>query len=51
MIPPILKQPLIFGNKAQYETLKALEAEDELCEQCDGEGTITCVKCDGTGKR
>lgn len=53
MIPEILKKPLVFGNKEQYEALKRLEEKESWCEECCGEGEITneCSECSGTGKK
>jgi len=50
-IPPILKGPLRFGDPMQIRALKELEASQDNCENCDGEGLVICKECDGSGKK
>lgn len=48
------KVRLEFGNLGQLTAIKRYErdkeAHDKMCKACDGEGSIICERCGGTGE-
>jgi hypothetical protein len=55
--PPQINGPLKFGDANQIAEIKRYESDlktpcdPELCDECDGEGTVTCNSCDGSGEK
>lgn len=49
------KVRLEFGNIEQINAIraheKAIEDSKKRCPECDGEGMVVCLACDGTGER
>ncbi len=46
--------PLVFGDQRQIDAIRSYERKEEekmkQCAACDGEGTIICGHCKGTGE-
>jgi hypothetical protein len=46
--------PLVFGDSAQIEAIRSYERKEEekmkSCGACNGEGSIICGHCKGTGE-
>jgi len=47
--------PLVFGSSEQINAIREFERKTEIeltrCDECEGEGMVTCNSCDGSGKK
>lgn len=57
LIPEVLQKPLVFGDVAQIQALRAMAEAQEYdalpdCDECKGTGEVPvdCTACHGEGK-